>query len=90
MNIEKEQIKHLAWLARIELDERELETYKEQIDKIIEYLNILDDVDTDAEPNYLTIDIEDLRNDVVKDCKDDVFSIVINKKDGFVKAPKMI
>ena len=88
MNIDKEGIKHLAWLARIELEEDKLQLYEEQINKIIDYLNILDEVQLQEEPSYITNEIEDLRDDEVIE-SDDVFSVVINKKDRFVKAPKM-
>lgn len=89
MNIDKEQIKHLAWLARIELRDEELNIYEEQINKIIDYLNILDEADVQEEPSYLANSIEELRDDKAIESKEDVFSVVINKKDRFVKAPKM-
>lgn len=89
MNIDKDKIKHLAWLARIELSNNELDTYEEQINKIIEYLNILDEADVQEESGYIISSIEELRDDEPIESKDDVFSVVINKKDRFVKAPKM-
>jgi aspartyl-tRNA(Asn)/glutamyl-tRNA(Gln) amidotransferase subunit C len=89
MNIDKDKIKHLAWLARIELDDNELDLYTKQINNIIDYLNILDEANAEDEPNYLVAEIDALREDIAIEDKDDVFSVVINKKDGFVKAPKM-
>ncbi|RMF32411.1 MAG: Asp-tRNA(Asn)/Glu-tRNA(Gln) amidotransferase GatCAB subunit C [Candidatus Nitrosothermus koennekii] len=89
MNIDKDKVKHLAWLARIELDDNELDIYVEQINKIIDYLNILDEAQAEDEPNYLIAEIDQLRDDIAIESKDDVFDVVINKKDGFVKAPKM-
>jgi aspartyl-tRNA(Asn)/glutamyl-tRNA(Gln) amidotransferase subunit C len=89
MNIDKDKIKHLAWLARIELNDNELDLYTKQINNIIDYLNILDEANAEDEPNYLVAEIDALREDIAIEDKDDVFSVVINKKDGFVKAPKM-
>ncbi|GIU72110.1 MAG: hypothetical protein KatS3mg003_1589 [Candidatus Nitrosocaldaceae archaeon] len=89
MNIDKDKVKHLAWLARIELDDNALDIYVEQINKIIDYLNILDEAQAEDEPNYLIAEIDQLRDDIAIESKDDIFSVVINKKDGFVKAPKM-
>ncbi len=89
MNIDKNKIKHLAWLARIELKEDELNVYEEQINKIIDYLNILDESDVQDEPSYIINDIDAFRDDKVIESKDDIFSVVINKKDRFVRAPKM-
>ncbi len=89
MNIDTNKIKHLAWLARIELKDEELKVYEEQISKIIDYLNILDEIDLQDEPSYIINDIDAFRDDEVIESKDDIFSVVINKKDKFVKAPKM-
>ncbi len=89
MNIDKDQIKHLAWLARIELKDDELDIYEEQINRIIDYLNILDEADVKEEPTYLINSIDALRDDSIKESKEDTFSVVINKKDRYVKAPKM-
>lgn len=89
MNIDKDKVKHLAWLARIELNDDELDLYVKQINDIIDYLNILDKANAEDEPNYLLAEIEQLRDDIAIESKDDVFSVVNNKKDGFVKAPKM-
>ena len=40
--ISREQIKHLAKLARIELSEEEIEKFRTQIDKIFAYVEKLD------------------------------------------------
>jgi len=40
--ISREQIKHLAKLARIELTEEEIEKFRAQIDKILAYVEKLD------------------------------------------------
>jgi aspartyl/glutamyl-tRNA(Asn/Gln) amidotransferase C subunit len=42
--ITKDQLKHLSKLSKIELTENEFETYTKQIEKIIKYLDKLDEI----------------------------------------------
>ncbi len=86
--IDKDKIIHLAWLARLEIDNVDL--YEEQLNKIIEYFNILDEADTKSEPQYIIKDIELFREDIPKKYEEDIFNMLNNKKDRFVKAPKMV
>ncbi|MEM2856951.1 MAG: Asp-tRNA(Asn)/Glu-tRNA(Gln) amidotransferase subunit GatC [Candidatus Nitrosocaldaceae archaeon] len=83
-------VKHLAWLARIEIRDDEIEKYKKHVNKMIEYLNMLDEIEPDIEPYHISSKIDRFREDRVRESSDDIFSIIINKKDRFVKAPKMI
>ena len=42
--VTKDQLKHLSKLSKIDLTENEFETYTKQIEKIIKYLDKLDEV----------------------------------------------
>ena len=42
--ITKDQLKHLSKLSKIDLTENEFETYTKQIEKIIKYLDKLDEI----------------------------------------------
>ena len=91
MKMDKDTIKHLAWLARIELNDDDVDMYREQISKIVEYLDLLDEADANAEPRYITTNIDDLRSDVAEEHEHKhMIDIIPNKKDRFVKAPKMV
>ncbi len=46
MKITKEEIHHVADLARLELDEKNVMTYATQVAEILNYVNILNQVDT--------------------------------------------
>ena len=46
MKITKDEILHVADLARLDLDEAAIETFAEQIGKILEYVDALNEVDT--------------------------------------------
>jgi aspartyl-tRNA(Asn)/glutamyl-tRNA(Gln) amidotransferase subunit C len=89
--VTKEEVKHLAWLARMELTDKELEVYTKQIEEIISYLNTLDKISLqDVKPLKTSIAYTKFRDDEIVESKEDTMSVVKNAKDRFVKAPKMV
>jgi len=48
MKITKEQVLHVANLARLELDDAAIESFAEQIGNILEYVDALGEVDTEG------------------------------------------
>ena len=46
MKISREDVKRVAELAYLDLSEAELETYRAQIDEILEYIGKLNELDT--------------------------------------------
>ena len=74
MKITREEVIRVADLAYLELSESELETYRRQIDEILEYIGKLNELDTaNVEPmaQVLTDDQTadaTLREDVVVPC----------------------
>lgn len=48
MKITRDQVQHVARLARLELSEEELETFTGQMDSILEYVEKLNALDTDG------------------------------------------
>jgi aspartyl-tRNA(Asn)/glutamyl-tRNA(Gln) amidotransferase subunit C len=90
MMVTKEQIKHLGWLARIELTDSELDRYTTQIEAIIKYLDKLDSLALeDLNPIVAKKKFSDLRPD--KEAKFDGDALgTIYRKDKFVKGPRMV
>ena len=89
--VTKEEVKHLAWLARMELTDKELEVYTKQIEEIISYLDTLDKISLqDVKPLKTGMAYTQFREDEIVESKEDTMSVVKNAKDRFVKAPKMI
>ncbi len=89
--VSKEEVKHLAWLARMELTDKELEVYTKQVEEIIGYFNRLDKISLEnIKPLKTSIDYTKFREDDIVECKEDTLSVVKNLKDKFVKAPKMV
>ena len=44
MVVTREEVKHLGWLAKLEMSDVELQRYTSQIEDIISYLNKLDTI----------------------------------------------
>jgi len=47
MKLDIQTVEHIARLARIDLDEREKEMYAEQLSQVFDYIDMLNEVDTD-------------------------------------------
>ncbi|MDP2709376.1 MAG: Asp-tRNA(Asn)/Glu-tRNA(Gln) amidotransferase subunit GatC [bacterium] len=69
MQLSKEEIQHIAKLARLELTEAELEKYGGQLSAVLSYIDQLKEVDvTGAEPTAQVTGLENvLRDDTVRD-----------------------
>lgn len=89
--VSKEEVKHLAWLARIELDDKELQVYTTQVEQIIGYFDILDKISLeDVQVSQRSVSYTKFRDDVPKESSANALSVVKNTKERFVKAPKMV
>ena len=92
--ITKEEVKKVAHLARLELNENEIKSHAEQLEKILEYINQLEKIDTD-EVNCTTRAIEVInvfREDNKKnsDCIEEILELGPSREDQYFKVPKII
>jgi aspartyl-tRNA(Asn)/glutamyl-tRNA(Gln) amidotransferase subunit C len=89
MNIEK-----VARLARLELSEDEMETFGNQLEQILTYMEQLNRLDTaGVEPTSHAIPIYNIfREDEVKSslAQEEVLAIAPDEEDGHFKVPKII
>jgi aspartyl-tRNA(Asn)/glutamyl-tRNA(Gln) amidotransferase subunit C len=89
--ISNDEIKHLGWLSRLELTDEEIVKYAFQIEEVIKYLNKLDSISlSEVEPVRLKKKISELRKDDVKPFEGDALEVAKNRKNGFVKGPRMV
>ena len=92
--ISEEDVKHIADLARIQLTEDERRSFTEQFNIILEYFEIINDVDTEAvPPTSHVIDVTNaFREDQVRPSLtlEDVVKNTSQTERGFFKAPKII
>jgi len=91
--ISDRDIEHLAELARIEVSSRDKAMLRSQLNEIIEYFRMIDEVDTEGIPP--TSHVQDLVNIFREDepepfDPDRVLSTAPQKKDRYIKAPRMI
>jgi len=88
--ISKDELRHLGWLSRLELTESELDKYASQIDEIISYFDKLDMISlTESEPARSIRKVSELRNDNIHAFEGDPLEFSKNRKDGFVKGPRI-
>ncbi len=88
--VTKEEIKHLGWLSRIELSDDEIDKYTTQIEQIVAYLDTLDTIELEkAEPIKARKKHADLRSDESRPFGQNALGAA-NRKDGFVKGPRMV
>jgi aspartyl-tRNA(Asn)/glutamyl-tRNA(Gln) amidotransferase subunit C len=88
--ISKEDLEHLAQISRINLTENELEKFPKQLDKTIEYIDILEELASD---DSINLDLQELR---FEELRIDEISLSDDKQlnknitdDGFLRGPKM-
>ena len=55
MSIDKETVKKIGNLAKIELSAKEIDIYSSQLTKIIDFMNKLDEVDTKKTKTFRVI-----------------------------------
>jgi aspartyl-tRNA(Asn)/glutamyl-tRNA(Gln) amidotransferase subunit C len=69
MNLSKEEIQHIAKLARLDLTDAELEKYGSQLSSVLSYIDQLKEVDVKGvEPTAQVSGLTNVtRDDVVKD-----------------------
>ncbi len=98
MKISREDVTRVADLAYLELSESELETYRKQIDEILEYIGKLNELDTaNVEPmaQVLTDDQTadaTLREDVVVPCEvaPEILKQAPDPEPPYFRVPKVI
>ena len=95
--IEKKDLEHMGWLARLELSEEDKEKYTPKLNSVLDYFGELDEVDTEGvEPTYHILPMnnvfrEDEINTPVKPLtQEEALSSAPKKQDGFFKAPRMM
>ena len=69
MPLDREQVEHIASLARIGLSEEEIELFRQQLSHILEQFDVLDELDTaGVQPTGHAVDLQGvLRDDETED-----------------------
>ena len=92
--ITKEEVKKVAHLARLELNEDEINNHAEQLEKILEYIKQLEKIDTeDVACTTRAIEVTNVfRKDEKKEyaSNEELLNLAPSREDKFFKVPKII
>ena len=88
------EVKKVARLARLELNESQIQHHAEQLEKILEYIKQLEKIDTENIPcTTRAIEVANvLRKDEKKDYAnvEEIIDLAPSKENKFYKVPKII
>ncbi len=94
MSVSLEDVRHLAELSQIRLSKAELTSLAGDIDRIVGYIDQLDELDTaGVEPTFQLTGLENVwRTDEVKPQLErrELLQLVPDSEDGQVKVPKVL
>lgn len=94
MKLTREQVEHVAELARLKFSGEELERFREQLGNILTYIDMLNEVDTKGvEPVTTVLPMQNVfREDEVKHPlpREDFLALAPSAERGHYKVPKII
>ena len=94
IKITKDEVKKVAHLARLELNEDEINKHAEQLEKILEYIKQLEKIDTNDVPcTTRAIEVINVfRKDEKKnyDSTEQLLELGPSKEDKYFKVPKIL
>ena len=92
--ITKEEVKKVAHLARLELNDNEINNHAKQLEKILDYIRQLEKIDTNDVPcTTRAIEVVNVfRKDEKKnsDCNEEILELGPSREDKYFKVPKII
>ncbi|AHF10499.1 MULTISPECIES: Asp-tRNA(Asn)/Glu-tRNA(Gln) amidotransferase subunit GatC [Dehalobacter] len=94
MKLSREEVEHVALLARLQLSEEEVELYTEQLNSILGYAEMLQKLNTDqVSPTAHAVQLFNvLREDEVKPSmsQDKILMNAPDEEDGFFRVPRIV
>ncbi|MTI66814.1 MAG: Asp-tRNA(Asn)/Glu-tRNA(Gln) amidotransferase subunit GatC [Firmicutes bacterium] len=94
MSISKEDVKHVARLARLDFDKEDIEDFTKKFASVVDYVEKLSEVDTEGvEPTYHVHPIKNvMREDKVCKSLDRKESLrnAPDKENGYFKIPRVL
>ena len=92
--ITKEEVRKVAELARLELNENEINKHAEQLEKILEYIKQLEEINTNDVPcttraiEVINVFRKDKKQN--SDCKEELLDLAPSREDEYFKVPKIL
>ena len=92
--ISKEQVKKVSQLARLELNDEEIEHHSKQLEKILDYIDQLEKINTENIPcTTRAIEVVNvLRSDINQkfEGNESIINLAPSREENFFKVPKII
>ena len=93
--ITNDDVRHLAQLSSLQMPDAEVESLRAGIEKIINYINQLDELDTDdVEPTYQVTGLQNgWRDDEIIDSsvsRQQLLALAAEQSDNCAKVPKVL
>lgn len=91
--ISTSDVSHLAELARIDLDQKDIVLLQFQLNEMLDYFEMINEVDTEGvPPTYHVFDLTNVLRDDDPETPspEKLLRNVPNMKDRYIKAPKMV
>jgi len=93
--ITNDDVRHLAQLSSLQMSDAEVESLRADIEKIINYINQLDELDTDGvKPTYQVTGLQNVwRDDEIIDSsvsRRQLLALAAEQSDNCVKVPKVL
>ena len=86
--VDAEEVRHVAELARVNLDDEEVDEFAAQFADILDYFDALDEVpEVDAEADLVNV----MRPDVEREClsQEEALANAPETEDGYFKGPRV-
>ena len=95
MEINHDNLKHLAELSNFSLSESEMDSLQGDLQNIVNYISELDNLNTDGvEPTYQVFEMENIwRDDEIKPMeanRENLLDLTTEEKDNQIKVPKVL
>ena len=92
--LSKDEVKHIAGLARVGLDEKEIEKFSKTLSSILDWVEQLEEVDiTGIEPTAHITGLENVAREDVEynfENKEGIIALFPDKKDNFDKVKSIL
>ncbi len=94
MSVSKDDVRHLATLSQIDVSDEQAEALTTQLDNIVKYINMLDELDTDGvEPTFQVTGLQNvMRDDAIEEQlpRETLLALAPDQEAGQVKVPKVL
>lgn len=94
VEVNEELLRHIAKLARLKLEKKELAEFLPQLKEILDYFKIIDEAELDkVKPSVHPVELKNrARKDIVKKSlpQELVLSLSLHHQDGYFKGPRVM